>query len=330
MCIRGLSRFFFLLSLLTPAAALAHHGVASLGVAGMEGPGAPLETSSSATLPRNGFLAWVKLDHAEFERYTPWEDDEGTKSSYWIFGIGYGIRSWLSAYVFLPYNIKKVEDGSSNSSGLADMSLMGVLGFKYDEGFRLTPEDESLDDLEDWHFTFYGGLTIPTGDPNVRTDSNEIDPGMSLGFGKPSFMAGLTATKPLTERLTWVGETSYIHFLEYEYDDGNRTRFGTEYRLNSAFTYRLLTLPRSKLRLDAQLEANYLWLGRDETNGSGERATGGHMLYLLPGIRAYWWTTSVGLGVKFPTWTKLNEESEQQGAEGKEDYRLIFTVSLLF
>jgi hypothetical protein len=327
---RGLAPFFVLLSLLSPAAALAHHGVASLGVAGMEGAGAPLETSSSATLPRNDFLVSVKLDYADFERYTPWEDDESTHNSYWIFGLGYGIRSWLSAYVFLPYNIKKVEDGSSNSSGLADMSLMGVLGFKYDEGFRLTPEDESLDDLEDWHFTFYGGLTIPTGDPNVRTRSNEIDPGMSLGFGKPAFMAGLTATKPFTERFTWVGETSYIHFLKYEYDDGNRTRFGTEVRGNTAFTCRLLTVPRWKLRLDAQLEANYLWLGRDETNGSGERATGGHILYLLPGIRAYWWQTSVGLGVKFPTWTKLNEESEQQGAEGREDYRLIFTWSVLF
>ncbi|MBI4719790.1 MAG: transporter, partial [Chitinivibrionia bacterium] len=32
--------------------ALAHHGVASLGVAGLEGPGSPIETSSSATLPK--------------------------------------------------------------------------------------------------------------------------------------------------------------------------------------------------------------------------------------------------------------------------------------
>jgi hypothetical protein len=327
---RGLGRLFVLLSLLLPAAARAHHGVASLGTAGLEGPGAPLETSSSATLPRNGILGYVKLDYADFERYDAAIADESTNSTFWIFGLGYGIRSWLSAYVFLPYNIKKVEDGSSNSSGLADMSLMGVLGFKYDEGFRLTPEDESLDDLEDWHFTFYGGMTIPTGDPNVRTRTNEIDPGMSLGFGKPAFSAGLTATKPMGDRFTWVGETSYIHFLEYEYDDGNRTRFGTEYRLNSALTCRLLTVPRWKLRLDAQLEANYLWLGRDETNGSGERATGGHILYLLPGVRAYWWKTSLGIGVKVPTWTKLNEESEQQGAEGREDYRLIFSLSVLF
>jgi hypothetical protein len=322
--------FQLVLLLLAPAAAVAHHGVATLGAAGLEGPGAPIETSSSATLPRGSFLGYAKLDYANFERYESGRDDESMYSSYSMFGIGYGIRSWLSAYVFLPYNKKRVEDGSTDSSGFADVALNGVLGFKYDDGFRLVPENESLDDLEDWHFTFYGGLTLPTGDPNTRTRDNEIDPGMSLGFGKPVFGAGLTATKPFGNRFTWVGETSFLYFLEYKYHDGNRTQFGSEFRLNSALTYRLFTIPRWKVRLDAQLEANYLRLGRDKFNGSGERATGGHILYLLPGFRAYWRNTSLGLGVKLPTWTNLNEESEQQGAEGKEDYRLICTFSVIF
>jgi hypothetical protein len=92
----------------------------------------------------------------------------------------------------------------------------------------------------------------------------------------------------------------------------------------------MLTIPRWKSRLDGQLEGNYLRLGRDETNGSGERATGGQILYLLPGVRAYWRNMSLGLGVKLPTWTNLNEENDQQGGEGKEDYRLIFTLSVIF
>jgi hypothetical protein len=29
-------------------------------------------------------------------------------------------------------------------------------------------------------------------------------------------------------------------------------------------------------------------------------------------------------------WTDLNEEGEQQGGEGTEDYRLVFAVSTLF
>jgi hypothetical protein len=153
---------------------------------------------------------------------------------------------------------------------------------------------------------------------------------MSLGFGKPTFSVGLTATKPFRERFTWIGEASYLFFQEHKYADGNRTRFGDELRLNSALTYRLVTIPRWKFRLDANLEANYLRLGRDYSNGGGERATGGQILYLLPGARGYWRNISLGLGVKLPTWTNLNEESEQQGGEGKENYRLLFTLSLIF
>jgi hypothetical protein len=319
-----------LLLLLLPSTAAAHHGVATLGTAGLEGPGAPLETSSSATLPRGGFLAYYKLDYADFDRYGRVDDEESTYSAYSMFGFGYGVRSWLSAYVFFPYNRKRVEDGSTDSSGWVDISLNAVLGFTYDEGLRLVPESESLDDLEDWHFTFYLTLTLPTGEPNTRTRDNSIDPGMALGFGKPVFGGGLTATKPFADRFTWVGETSYLRFQEYKYDDDNRTRFGDELRINSALTYRVLTNPRRKFRLDAQLEANYLRLGRDELNGSNEPATGGHILYLVPGIRAYWRNTSLGLGFKLPTMESLNEEGDQQGAEGREDYRFICTVSVLF
>ena len=66
------------------------------------------------------------------------------------------------------------------------------------------------------------------------------------------------------------------------------------------------------------------------TNGVDERATGGDMIYLMPGVRLYWNIISAAFGVKTPVWTDLNEEDEQQGGEGTEDYRLIFTLSVLF
>jgi len=338
MCLSGVCTFrlwsvlssLLLLLVLTAGGSEAHHGVASLGVAGLEGPGAPLETSNSATLPRRGVLGYLKLDYASFERFTPERDDETDSNTFWLFGLGYGFTSYLSAYLFVPYNSKVLEDNSFNTSGFADISLMGVLGFKYDEGFRLVPEKESLDDLQDWHFTLYGGLSLPTGKPNLRDRDGNIDPGMSTGFGKPAFGVGFTVTKPIHDRFSLVGEVSYLHFLKYEYDDGNRTQFGSEFRLNTALSVRLLTFAGPKLRLDANLEALYLRLGRDKSNGDGERATGGQMLYLLPGVRGYWRNLSLAFGVKVPTWTDLNEEDEQQGGEGTERYRLITTFSILF
>jgi hypothetical protein len=325
----GLLALTLALVILGPGLVFAHHGVASLGVAGVEGPGAPLETSTSATLPRGSYLVYGKLDYARFEKYTPEVDDESDYNAFWMYSLGYGLRSYLSLYAFVPFYTKTVEDNSYNTSGFADMSLMGILGFKYDDGLGLTPDNESLDDMEDWHFTVYGGASLPTGNADITDSDGNIDPGMSLGFGRPSSQLGVTATKTAGTRFTLVGESSYIAFSEYEYADGSKVRFGDELRFNGAFVARLLMSAPSEVRLDGSIEAGFLRLGRDELDGVGEAATGGDMLYATPGLRLYFKTMSFAAGVKLPVWTKLNEEADQQGAEGKESYRAIFTLSVL-
>ena len=107
-------------------------------------------------------------------------------------------------------------------------------------------------------------------------------------------------------------------------------QFGDEFRLNTALIYKLYTNPEQRFRLDGLVELNYLHLGRDKEDGVAESGTGGHILYVMPGIRAYWENVSFALGVKLPAWTDLNEDDEQQGAEGKENYRVILSMSALF
>ena len=43
-----------------------------------------------------------------------------------------------------------------------------------------------------------------------------------------------------------------------------------------------------------------------------------------------YFNASFALGVKLPAGTDLNEDDEQQGAEGNEDYRVILSMSALF
>lgn len=323
------------LALLLPLAwttpALAHHGVAAVGAAALEGPGAPIESSSSAVLPEGSWLAYLKLDHAEYKKYDR-NAPEADYARYWMAGLGHGFTPWFSAYVFVPYHDKTDEPGGYTSRGWADMSVMGQLGFRYDSqnGWQLNPAHESLDDLEDWHFTLFGGATLPTGRANARDSQGNIDPGKSRGFGKPSFSLGLSAAKMLTPKLTLNLEASAIRFQEYTYDDGQRVKFGDENRLSGALNYRLLADTEKKFRLDGVVEAQFLHLGRDQANGVGERATGGRMVYLMPGLRAYIDQFSFTLGIKKAVWTRLNESGEQQGAEGKEKYRVIFSASYLF
>lgn len=323
-----MKKYFFLLNCIS-LQVFAHHGVASLGVAGLEGPGAPIESSSSATLNQGGGLAYLKLEQVRFKTYTPEVDDEMKSHSYWMYGAGYGFTPYFSGYMFLPYQSKTVENNSFNTSGFADISLQGVLGFKYDQGFKLVPAKESLDDLEDWHFTLYGGLSLPTGDANIRNSMGLIDGGMSTGFGKPHYSLGATVTKQWG-KLTLTLDSGVIYFNEYQYTDGNRGKFGTEWRFNSALNYRILTQAETKLRLDSILELNYLNLGRDKTNGEAGQATGGKILYATPGLRLYYDKFSLGLGLKTPIKSNLNEEPLQQGSEGKEKYRLLLSFSALF
>ena len=311
--------------------AQAHHGVAGVGAAALEGPGAPVESGSSAVLPEGKTLLYAKLDHAPFKTYdSDPSNPEAKVSQFWMVGLGHGFTPWFSAYLFAPYNLKKDEPGGFKSKGWADISVMGQVGFKYDDGLKLVTANESLDDMEDWHFTVFGGGTLPTGKANHRLSGGSIDPGMSLGFGKPSYSLGLTATKQLSRDLTFNMEASIIRFQEYQYDDGNKVKFGAENRLNGSLAWRLHTNPDNRFRVDGVLEAQYLALGRDIENGVGAEATGGKVIYLLPGLRFYKGSTSFAVGIKKPVWTHLNESSQQQGAEGKEEYRLIISGSVLF
>jgi len=313
--------------------AQAHHGMPTLGAISLDGPGAPVETSSSATLGESSWLVSLKMDHAKFETgRTPPPDQnaESEYNQYWMLTLGYGFKPWLTAYVTQPYNVKVDEPDGADSRGLADLSVGAVIGFKYDDGFLLTPASESLDDLMDWHFSAMASMTLPTGNANKRLQGGSIDPGKSTGFGKPSFTYGLTATRQLTEKATFGAEISQTRFQNYTYDDGNRVKFGTETRFNTALAYRLTKHAESRVRLDGVAELNYLELGRDEVNGQGEAATGGNMLYGVLGVRLYQDNMSLALAVKKPVWTDLNEESDQQGAEGTEDYRLIVNLSIAF
>ena len=331
------------LALASPLA-FAHHGVAGVGSTALEGPGAAVESSSSSVLPVGKTLLYGKLDDARFKRGNG-TDTEVDYNKYWMLGVGHGFTSWFSAYLFAPYNQKTDTSepvGAAtprfDTKGWADLSVMGQIGFKHepDQGLKLVPTQESLDDQEDWHFTVFAGASIPSGNANLKNVAGDIDPGKSTSFGKPSHSLGFTATKQITRDLTLNLEASTIRFQTNRYDPdtsnitGLTAKFGTEKRLNGSLNYRVHTNPDQALRVDGVLEGQYLALGRDIEHSAVATATGGRILYVVPGLRIYKDNMSVAIGIKKPVWTKLNEEHQQQGAEGKEKVRLITSGSILF
>jgi hypothetical protein len=315
--------------LLSAPSARAHHGVAAVGVAGPEGPGAAMETTSPLPLPQGTVFAMARTEYVPFQQLAFAEPTNKSHSSFSAVGIGYGVRPWLSAYVFQPFNVK-AQDGVGTNAGAGDTSLMLSLALKWDGGLQLVPEKESLDDLMDWHLGVWGSCTLPVGPTTARDDAGaHFEPDMQTGFGAPSPAAGLAVMKQLGDDVTWLAEASYQQFFWHTYAAAPY-RFGGETRLNTAATWRVHGSGR--FRLDLLGELNGLYLQRDrERDEQGVvqalRASGGAILYGGAGARAYLGAWTVGLGMRRAAWKDLNEGAEQQGSEGLERFRTTLTVS---
>lgn len=314
---------------LLPLTALAHHGGISLAF----GPGSPIETNSPLTLPQGAFVLSWRLEHVEWKKRTFADPTNKDSFTFYNVGFSYGITPYLTGNLFLPYNIKRQDDLGS-TRGIGDIKLLFNLGFHYDpslKGIRLnTAQDTAitLEGAKKTYLSLFGGFTLPTG-KNRKELGGDIDPGMQPGFGSPTYTIGFSATRQLTDALTLAADTSYEIFSRKD-----RFKFGNEWRANLAGVYELYGKPEGFIsKIDGILEMNLLNIARDEEGREKQRATGGTILYLSPGLRLSFpkpLNGSLGLMLKFPTLKDLNEKREQQGAEGLEKVRAIVTLSIYF
>lgn len=318
---------FLLCAAAAPAGA--HHGTAAVGALGAEGPGAALDTTSPLPLGQGTLFFLAKSELASFQQRPGWVGQKRF-SSFNTLAAGYGLLSWLSAFVFQPYNWK-AQDGAGTNHGAGDPNLMLAAALKWDEGLRRAPERESLDELLDWHFGLWVSCTLPLGPTAHRDDAGPLwAPDMQTGFHGPSPAAGLTALKQLSPDLTLLAEATYQHFFEQAYAEaGARYRFGGETRLNAALVWRAWAA--GAIRVDLVPETTLLHLQRDQAAAGADplaplQASGGAVLYGQLGVRASLGAVSLGLSLKRAVATRLNEGPAQQGAEGLEAFRAAATL----
>jgi hypothetical protein len=312
----------------------AHHGVASVGFAGGEGPGAALETTAALPLPRWTGFAMVKSEYVSFEERPdrtafPQQKDF---SSFNMVALGFGITPSLSAYVFQPFNVKSADGGVGQNAGLGDTNVMAALGWKWDEGVRWIPQKESLDELMDWHFMMWGACTLPVGPTEKNDDQGQrFAPDMQTGFGSPSASLGFATLKQVAPSLTVLAEVNHQYFFPHDYSFV-RYQFGGETRVNAASAVRVYA--KGGVRIDGVGELIGIDLRRDrQDNDLGGpqpmqslTASGGKILYASLGVRAYLGRFSVGLGIKRAVLKALHEEAGQQGNEGLENFRVSLSL----
>lgn len=310
----------------------AHHG----GVSTAFGPGSPVETASPMTLGMGKFLLYERIEYVSFrDRNSADPENVDTFTFFNTLG-GFGITDALSLYVLLPVVIKE-QDSLGRSSGFGDLEFIAQYGFKYGERdgirglSRNGPDDTegasyTMDDLK---MSLTGSFSLPTGTTSRSDDfGNSFDIGMQPGFGAPSFAFGFSVSKLMFPHVTLTGDTSIKTFLKYE-----DKKAGNEIRLNVAGGFEVYEDPNTFFsRLDIITEANVLHLTKDlAENNKTDHESGGTILYLSPGFRiSFGQHMSVGTLIKFPVWQSLNNESDQQGSEGLENYRAVLTFTVSF
>jgi hypothetical protein len=196
----------------------------------------------------------------------------------------------------------------------------------------LIPQKESLDELTDWHFLLWAACTIPVGPTEKNDDQgHRFVPDMQTGFGAPAPALGLAVLKQITENFTALAEVNHQYFFPHDYRIV-RYQFGAETRVNAAAAYR--AYGKGRVRIDGVAEILGLNLRRDREDDDlggpdamqSLSASGGKILYASLGVRAYLGRFSVGLGVKRALFKALNEESQQQGSEGLENFRISLSI----
>jgi hypothetical protein len=317
-----------LLTLLIPGVATAHHGGISLAL----GPGSPIETNSPLTLPEGGLVVSSRVEQVAWRQFDFAEPENKSSFTFLNLGLSYGIKPYLSGSVFMPYAVKR-QDSLGSNEGFGDLKLLFTLGFNHapGKGFSLNTSDDTAVTLEGTrktYFSFHGGFTLATGKSHEEL-GGEIDRGMQPGFRSPTYTVGAALARQIVGPFTLVADAGYEVFTKKD-----SFKFGNELRIDLAGVCELYGKPeRFVSKIDGVLEWNLLNIARDEENGEGQQATGGTILYLSPGFRFSFpkmWNANLALLLKIPVWKKLNEKSEQQGAEGLERYRAVATLSFFF
>lgn len=244
--------------------------------------------------------------------------------------IAYGLSDNLTLGLSLPYvertDIREAHNDmgvgeaelAGNSSGLGDLSLFGQYRFY------------NFDSMD---IAIIAGLKTPSGDTGER----EIEGGLfeaehQPGSGSWDPFAGISFNKSFGR----VGISSNILYT-FVTEGTQDTDLGDFFNYNFATSYRAY-LPKEGHNhshhdhgnnlvdyLDIVLELNGDYREKIDINGKKETHTGGHTLYISPGVRigiSHTWSLYTSVGI--PMINDLN------GVQSEPDYRIFGGISKSF
>jgi len=329
-------RIILLILFICPHVALADHASASFET----GAAGAIMTTPGATLPKGKavfglgvqFIDMDEISDSELETLGAADEDVHSVGSLLNLtaNLAYGITNDLTMGISMPYlernDIREAHNDmgvgeaefAGDSTGMGDLSLFGQYRFYHD-----ARQDMAL----------IAGLKTPTGDTSEReAEGGLFESEQQPGSGSWDPFAGLAFNRNWG-RAGFSANVLYTHTTE----GSQQTDLGNVFNYNLALSYRAWSPEGGHDHdhhqhafnildyVDLALELNGDVRGKDEIDGEDEKHSGGHILYVSPGIR-------VGLGHRWSLFTSIGVPvvNDHNGQQSEPDYRIIGGISCAF
>ncbi len=226
----------------------------------------------------------------------------------------YGFSSKASILVKVPIiskELRAINSPDRGDTGIGDTTVLGKYRV-YTNNFKGGTSRLSL----------VGGLELPTGRDDERDSVGLLPAPLQLGSGAVDFIVGAAHT---------------FQTLDYELDadfryknnrEANQFDFGDVFQYNFSFQKRILpaTLPDKGIysQWNALLEFNGSVAGKNESLGVSVPNSGGHSLFLSPGIQYVSQRTVYEFSFQQPILQNLN------GNQLETDYKLVLSARIQF
>jgi len=188
--------------------------------------------------------------------------------------VAYGLTARTNLLLFVPVIRKSAAAGgvTRRSRGLGDVTLL--VKQRVWKRNRLQTQDR---------LSLIGGVEFPTGESGESDRLGWLPRTLQLGSGSFDFPVGILYAHDAPR--------GFFADLLYTVRTGNDGyRFGNTLRYDLAYTHALTGGEPRQHFVWAVLELNGLQEARDRHRGEHVRGTGGHALFLSPGLRLVHWS----------------------------------------
>lgn len=224
--------------------------------------------------------------------------------------LKYGITAKWNVEMSAPWFWNEWDaTGGESDSGLGDVSLLVKRQvWKHD---ALQAQDR---------LALLAGTVFPTGEHETFDALGRARPArLSPGTGSFQFPAGVLFNHDSSPGI--FADALYTWRLE-----GDDYDYGDAVRYDLGLTYAVLGGKPRQHFLWTVLELNGQWAERDQVGGTRLEDTGGHVLWLSPGLRLVHWkgTVSLDLSYQFPVARDLNGGQADPKGSWLAGFRLNF------